>query len=159
MPGRTLQWFTAFRAWTSVAALATTNLSLYSSATLLSAPVKGVTVTRTILDLRMRNDSVAQDTELAWGITTVNGDAVSAAAFPDPDDQSDRVSWLIRGRLMGNADSLSDTSQWQRDQYDLRAQRVLRDERQELHLILHNSSGGAAARSYAVFARVLMRMP
>ena len=152
---RNLVWNGATTDFGDLAVGSQTNLLLFNDTTFGGLHVKGTTLTRTLIDLRLRADAVAQDVQLTWGITTVNSDARAAGAFPDPNDHGDRASWVVRGRMLTIQDSLSDKSQWDIAQLDLRSQRVFRDEQQELHLILNNS--GAFVLEWAAFVRVLLK--
>jgi len=155
---RPMQWYTVHRDFATLAALATTNTTLYSASVLGARNVIGATITRMIIDIGMRNDSLAQLNTLHWGIVIMNADARAAGAFPDPADETDRPDWLVRSRLQGNADSLSDSSQWNRIRMDLRAQRKFRSEEDELQLICKNSSA-AFVNSWTMYIRTLVRLP
>ena len=120
--------------------------------------VKGATVTRMLLDIRLEASSLAQQVQCHWGIVIVNADARAAGAFPDADDLGDRADWLVRGHLRTVQDSLSDASQWDRVKADLRAQRVLRSEESELHLIMDAGSDGFTM-VWSAYIRVLMKLP
>ena len=153
---RTLKWVNVEKPFTNLAAGAQDNLLIYNEAVLGQLSVKGTTVTRLLLDLKIRSDSLAQLNLLHYGITTVNADARAAGAFPDANDMTDRASWLVRGKLE-NQMTAQDTSQWTMIERDLRAQRVFRNEEEELHLIIRNSTSNIL--SWSVFIRVLMKMP
>ena len=114
-------------------------------------------MTRTIVDLTCRANSVSQVVEMFYGIVVVNADARAAGSFPEADDMSDRPDWLVRGRMTTVTDSLFDSSQWHRVRLDLRSQRVLRSEEDELHVVIDNAT--ANDLSWSAFVRVLMKMP
>jgi len=154
---RPVQWVSSQFSFSNFVAGATTNLLLYNSLSLGFAAVKGATVTRTILKLWVASQALAQLNELAWGITQVNADARAASAFPDPDDMSDRAGWMIRGWELNQMSDLSNSNQWTTVNMDLRGQRVLRNEQDELHLIVHNS--GSFGLVWSAFVRVLMKLP
>jgi len=65
---------------------------------------------------------------------------------------------LVRGAMNVNNSSLSDSSQWHRVNLDLRAQRVLRTEEDELHLIMNNLNTSFTVDVYA-YIRVLVKLP
>jgi len=158
MQRRPMQWFTSEQALGPLtAATAQTNLILYSVLSQSNAAVKGATVTRMLVDLVMGGASLAQDIRMHWGITVVNADARAAGVFPDPSDLAETVSWLARGRLIGIQSDLSDSSQRRYAQLDIRSQRVLRSEKDELHLIVDNA--GPNTFNWAAWIRVLMKLP
>ena len=94
---RQLQWYTSFAPFASLAPSGQTSLNLYSTQVITASQIKGFTITRTLVDLRLKADSVVQQVTLAWGLVLINADAASAAVFPDPVDNSDRPGWLARG--------------------------------------------------------------
>jgi len=155
---RQTQWFGSRAAWSSLIASAQSNLLLYNTTSLASAPTKGTTVTRMIVTVRSRPDTIAQDVNLAWGIVVVNADARAAGAFPDPEDLGDRAGWLVRGDQLGKSANLSESSQWVITELDLRSQRILRSEQDELHLVVKNYAG-ATGLEWSAFIRVLMKLP
>jgi len=157
-PGRPMQWFDTETPFGGLAGNAQANLLLYNVTFQASASVKGATITRMIIDLRLQAGSVAQLTEVYWGIILVNADARAAGAFPDADDMSETAGWLARGRMMVVQSDLSDRSQWDEVHMDLRSQRVLRNEKDELHLILDNGSASFTA-NWAAMIRVLVKLP
>ena len=156
---RPLQWFSSEIYLASLADATQSNLLLYSASYQAAALVKGATVTRTIVDMHMRANAVAQPIRLTYGITLVNADARAAGAFPDPEDMAETAGWLYRARMLGIHDSVSDGAQDQKKSADLRSQRILRNERDELHLIVHNGSGGGAILFWSAFIRVLIKLP
>ena len=155
---RGFEWFTGNLNFTNIASDGQLNFTLYNAATHGVDKIKGSTITRMLIDMIMRNTAVAQTNQLFWGITIMNADARAAGAFPDADDVSDRADWLVRGRLMGNADSLSDSSQWSRTHLDLRTQRMMRAEEDELQLVM-DAGGTGFTLDVSAFVRVLVRTP
>ena len=154
---RQLAWVNARSDFATLAGGAQTNMLLFNDATFGGRHTKGATVTRILAKVWMKNNAVAQANSLAWGITIVNADARAAGAFPDPADLGDRAGWLVRDWMLGNSDSLSDASQWITTVFDLRSQRILRNEEDELHLIPENT--GSFTLQWAAFVRVLLKMP
>ena len=157
MTTRRMQWFTSEQVFASLPFGVSGNLLLYNILSQDASPVKGATVTRMLVDLRIQAAGTASRVDMPWGIVLVNADARAAGAFPDPEDLADRAGWLARGRLMTVQDSLSDASQWDRVALDLRSQRVMRNEKDELHLLVHNTTTGTLL--WAAYIRVLMKMP
>ena len=155
---RPMQWFTRVQRPVVQLTGSQGDFILYNSLSLSAAATKGATVTRLIIDLIFRAESLAQFNEVAWGITTVNADASAAGALPDSDDDTDRAGWLVRGREYNIQDSLSDASQWTRVKMDIRSQRVLRSEQDELHLIVNNHATGFSV-IWSAFIRTLMKLP
>jgi len=153
---RTLKWVNVESDFTALAAGSQTNLLLFNEAVFGALTVKGMTVTRLLFDLKIRSDSLAQLNQLHYGIAIVNADARAAGAFPDANDMADRANWLVRGKLE-NQMTAQDTSQWTTMERDLRAQRVFRNEEEELHLIIRNSTSNVL--SWSTFTRILMKLP
>lgn len=154
---RETEWFSQFVPWTALAGDAQTNQTLYNAVTHGLRFIKGATVTRIILDMYLRAVVVSEDTQLFFGILVMNADARAAGAFPEADDMTDRPDWMIRGVLQNRFTVAITTQLSTLKEYDLRAQRVLRSEEDELQLILDN--GNANALSFSLFIRVLMKLP
>jgi len=155
---RETNWFNLDAAFQNLGSGLTTNQTLLSDTTIGNRTIKGATVTRLIIDITIRNAVLAQNNVLYWGITKVNADARAAGAFPDPSDMNDKAGWMIRGRLQCNADSLTDPTQWVSRHYDLRAQRLFRNEEEELQLLIENSATGFTV-SWTAFIRSLVKWP
>ena len=142
---RALQWIMREQVNSGLASGAQDNLTLYSSAIHGNRFGKGATVTRLLVDIKLAAAVVAQRNRFYWGIVVMNADARAAGAFPDPEDETDRPSWLARGRMEVVQDSLSDASQWDRALLDLRSQRIIRNEEDELQLVVTNGATGFTA--------------
>ena len=155
---RATQWLSTYKGRGNLASGVQDNLLLVNETELGVREVKGATVTRILLDIRLEASSVAQQVQMHWGIVVVNADARAAGAFPDADDYGDRADWLVRGHLRTIQSDLSDASQWDRVRADLRAQRILRSEESELHLIVDAGSDGFTM-IWTAFIRVLMKLP
>ncbi len=156
---RPTQWFSANKDWTVLASGVQDKLDLYSASALGRANFAGSTLTRLIVDIGIRSNSVSQDNTLFWGILVVNQDAFSTAgALPDSDDMSDRPDYVMRGRMQNKQSSLSDASQWTMRHYDLRAQRILHSEEDVLALVVDNVSTGISVE-YSTFIRALIKLP
>ena len=156
---RPMQWYTGQQGFQTIADGAADNFTLYNAVSHGPRNIKGATITRMIIDLTIRADSVAQIVTGMWGILVMNADARAAGVFPDPADVTDRAGWMIRGRGETIQSDLSDASQWDRRQLDIRSQRVLRTEEDELQFIIDNISGGGRIIQYGIFIRVLVRLP
>ena len=156
---RAMQWITSYVGFGPLLGSGSqTNVPLYTVADRGPGFIKGSTVTRMVIDIRMRASALAQLVVLNWGILLVDGEAAAVGILPEADDLSERAGWMVRGVLTTIQDSLSDSSQWDRAQMDIRSQRVLRAERDELHLILDAGTTGFALE-WHVFIRVLMKLP
>ena len=156
-PKRALFWISVHSPLNDLAGNTQTNQLLYSSVTYGGIATKGATVTRTILDLTFRPESLAQLNSMFYGITVVNADARAVGAFPDPQDLGDRVGWLVRGHEDVISSNLSDNSQLAKVRLDIRSQRILRNIEDELHLIMHNDTGSIC--QWGSFIRTLWKMP
>jgi len=154
---RATQWFSTNQAFLSLAAGAITNVTLFGAGIQGARFIKGSTVTRMIVNIDYRADAVSQDNRVFWGIAVVNADARAANVFPQPADMSDRAGWLVRGRENVMANSRFDVTQFSRVRLDLRSQRVLRNEEEELQLIYENN--GTNLFSTSVFIRLLIKWP
>ena len=156
---RGLQWFTSVLSMGALSDSGQTNLPLYTVANVSAQFIKGSTVTRTLVDIRIAANSVAQRVILFCGLVVINADAASAGVFPDPGDSSDRAGWLGRWRMETIQDSLSDSSQEDHVKLDLRSQRILRAEEDEYHLIVQNLSGSSFVLNWEAYVRALIRLP
>ena len=85
----------------------------------------------------------------------MNADARAAGAFPEADDVSDRAGWMVRGVLRGKNSDLSDSSQTVHRSLDIRSQRVMRNEEDELQLVLDAFTPNAL--EWAADIRVLVK--
>lgn len=155
---RETEWFALDRVpFQSLTGNSQTNETLFNATAVGARFVKGTTMTRMLIDIAIKPNSISQQVALAWGIVTMNADARAAGAFPDAEDVSDRAGWMMRGRLVTISANLSEASQWDRRTYDIRSQRVLRDEEQELQLVLNNIT--ANDLSWSVYIRLLVKWP
>jgi len=155
---RTLEWYSKDQPFIAIASAGQGVQRLYSAVDEGRTVVKDATVTRLIVDIKLRADAVGQIVRLWWGIVIVSTEARQASALPDADDMSDRHDWLVRGRLDTIQLSLSDSSQWASRSYDLRTQRVLRSEESELVLVVDAGSDGFTM-NWSTFVRTLIRHP
>ena len=151
---RGTEWFTSDQAFAGLAAGAQANVALFSAGLIGARFVKGTTITRIVMDITMQAQAVAQQANLLFGIVRMNADAVIAGGFPDPNDVSDRAGWMVRGKLQTIQDSLSDSSQWDRRRYDIRSQRIMRAEEDELQIIA-DATGFAC--NWSFYIRVLVK--
>ena len=154
---RPFEWYSVRADWGALTTGAQTNLLMYNAIVHGPRNLKGATVTRIIGDIKIRSETVAQDNTGIFGIVVVNADARAAAAFPDADDYTDRVDWLYLGRLQNKQSDLSDASQWTTMNLDLRAQRILRSEEDELHLVVDSIS--AFTFEWTANLRTLVKLP
>ena len=155
---RPMEWYTKNFDFSSLASAAQNTGRLYSAQDEGLRNIKGATITRIIVDVGLRAESVAQLVRMFWGILIVSAEARIGLTLPDADDMSDRHDWLVRGRLFTIQDSLSDSSQWAWARLDLRAQRIMRSEEDELVIIFDAGSDGFTMERTA-FVRTLVRLP
>ena len=153
-PKRTLEWFTTHARAQTVTSGGQTANSMLALDPLLR---KGATITRIIMQLTLQGLSTGLVGICDWGIVVLNGDAVIAQAFPDADVSSDRADWLARGQESVVTSVVSDGSQLVRVFRDLRAQRVIRSEEDELHFIMDQNTSGMTVQ-YDLFSRILVRL-
>jgi len=111
------------------------------------------------MEMWVRNDVVLEQKTMDWGIVLLSGEAVSAGAFPEADDEDERVDWLGRGRMFAITTTIGDGASIGHMERDLRAQRVIRDEFQQLRLILDIDATGTGGFFVTFITRVLLRMP
>ena len=154
---RPMEWFNTSRSFTSLAASTQVSTTLFSAAAQGTRSVLGATVTRELLDIYVQAESVAQLVEMYYGLAILSQDAVLASGLPDPDSETDRADWLTRGRIMTIQASLSDSSQWGRVHLDLRSQRILRSEEDQVELIFNNTT--AFILKWAFDMRMLIKLP
>jgi len=158
MPGRRLEWFTRFIGFTVIASGAQDSFDLYSAAALGAGDIKDSTITRMIIKIIMLPTNLVTMTELFYGIVILNQDAVTAGALPEADVTTDRADWLVRGWLAAKSANLSDITQTDRVELDLRAQRKLHSEEDALTIVYDASASGQDLQ-VAHFVRTLVRLP
>jgi len=154
---RILKWFTTLKNGQALSDNSQITFDLLADLSV--SQTEKATITRILLEFYLRNDTVQNDKVMDWGIVLLAGEAVSAGAFPDADDEDERVDWLGRGRIVNTTDLLFRPENMRFRAYDLRAQRIIRDEFQQLRLILDVDSNGTGGLFVNVFCRVLLRMP
>ncbi len=152
-PRRRMQWFSEQASEAPIALSAQLTLNILSG--LLADLAKNATITRVLLSMFITPDTIAQVSHTSFGVVLVNSDAAAAGAFPDADDMTDRVDWMMRDRSRNMVSSLSDSSQSWKREYDLRGQRVIRTEESGLYIILDQSINGGVTVS--TFSRVLVK--
>ena len=59
---------------------------------------KGATVRRLIVDFHLISDTVSAIADTDFGLAFIEDDALSAAALPDVDVETQRAGWLFRGQ-------------------------------------------------------------
>jgi len=155
--GRITKWFTTLRGHQALATGSQLTFDLLVDMS--ASQTQGATVTRILFDLYSRNDGITQPKVMDWGIVLMAGEAASAGAFPEADDEDERVDWMGRGRMMSTMSSLGDGAALGRVSRDLRAQRVIRDEFQQLRLILDLDAVAAGGILVTFITRVLVKMP
>ena len=152
---RLTKWFTTLRAEQAIAINGQLTFPLLAD--LSASQTEGATITRILLSMWARNDTVGGAKRLDWGIVLLDGEAVSAGAFPDTDDEDERVDWMARGRMhAATAVLFENTSHTERD---LGASRIIRDEFKSLRLIMDTDGVAAGGLFVTFFTRVLVRMP
>ena len=155
--GRVLKWFTTLRNLQAIADNSFQTFNLLEDMSV--ADEEGSTVTRILLEMWAYNDTANNAKTMDWGIVFVNSDAVAVSAFPDADDEDERVDWLGRGRLFVITDTLNKGEAVSHAMYDLRAQRIHRVENEQLRLVCDLDLNGTGGIWLTFIARVLMRMP
>ena len=156
---RAFDWYETFSTFFTLAPALQTNIRIRTAFDQGAANLKGSTVTRLIGWIVLAPTVQASLVELAYGVIIVNVDARIAGALPDADDPTDRADWMLRGRMISNMSSLSDSSQWDRNRIDNRAQRIMRSEEDELVLILNASSANNNNLNCALYMRALLKLP
>ena len=157
---REKQWFSSNTNFVGLATNTQTEIQLFGASIHGARQIKGATLLRSIIDLRIQAQAVAQTVQLFWGLGIYTADARVAGGLSDPEDTSDRPNYVVRGKLTTIQSSLSDSSQWDRKELDIRTGRTLRSEEEELLMVLKNSAGpGGFALNFYMFGRFLMLMP
>ena len=151
---RATQWYETIQQDIALLPSAQDFLDLLSN--IASGNRQGATVTRMILDIRIRAAALTAVHEMYWGIAVFNADAVAAGAFPES-DLVDDTNWLVHGRLLCASSNLSDHTQGDRVLMDIRSQRVLRAQQDRLIMVRDNAT--ATTITFNCFARVLVKHP
>jgi len=155
---RPTQWYSAHIDRNALASGAITSHELFGTATVTATAVKGSTVTRFLIDLTVHPQSLTVVVNLFWGLVLLNADAVAAGGLPDPVDTSDRPDYLVRGWLQSGSGNLSDLSQDRRVSLDIRSQRIIRSEEDQLRIVFQASTSGITL-DYSFFSRALIKRP
>ena len=150
-----LKWFTTINAHQAIPINGQITDDLLEDMS--ASQTEGATVTRILLQLWARPDTINVSKMLSWGIVALDGEAVSAGAFPEADDEDERVDWLVRGALHASTAVLFENTSYV--ERDLRAQRMLRDEFKKLRIIFDVDGVAAGGLFMFYMVRVLMRMP
>ena len=156
---RQTEWYEDFRDFTPLVQGTSDVVRIRAAVDEGAANLKGSTVTRLIGWVAVVPTVLASVSSCAWGIIVGNSDARVVGALPNPEDISDRADWMVRDRMLVNSNSLSDSSQWARRSFDLRAQRVMRSEEDELCFVIHASATNNNTMNYAVYIRALLLLP
>ena len=154
---RPFEWYETAATMTSLGANAQTHAVIRSAIDQGAANLRGSTVTRLVGWVALKASTLTVLAELAFGIIIVNADARIAAALPDPNDPSDRANWMYRDRLLCQSGNLSDSSQWDRIRFDIRSQRIMRSEEDELVIIFN--AGPLNNPDFAFNIRSLIKLP
>ena len=155
--GRLLKWFTTLRNLQALADNSQITFQLLEDLTV--SQTEGSTITRILIEIWIRNDTVQNEKTMDWGIVLLGGEAVAAGVFPDADVEDERVDWLARGRMHGYTNGLFINQDNSHVERDLRAQRIVRDEFQQLRLIFNSDTNGTGGLFVTFITRVLLRMP
>jgi len=138
------------------AVAASGQLTIRLASALSAGVIKGATITRIVGFLNVVPDLVNEHAHHFWGIAMVAGEAVAAMAFPEPDDENERVAWMWRDGGSTTMSDLFDKSQEVTYRFDIGSQRIYRDELQQCRLIFNQSAGGGVFVSFGI--RVLVRL-
>ena len=111
------------------------------------------------MEIWIANDTVLNPKTMDWGIVLLSTEAVVAGSIPDVDDEDERVDWMGRGRLHVTTDILNSSTSLAHTSRDLRAQRVIRDEFQQLSIIMDVDTNGTGGLFVTFITRVLLKMP
>ena len=134
MPNKRLvKWFTTL--WAQQALAANNQITFDLLDDLSVTQTQGATIQRMLIDIWLRNDTIQGEKAFDWGIVLVSGEAQAAGVFPDPDVEDERVDWLGRGRMSVYTNALFVQPPHSYMHRDLRAQRMFRNEFQQLRLI------------------------
>ena len=122
--------------------------------------IKGSTITRIIMNMNCRSDTLGVQKFLYWGLAIVTADALSAGGLPDPNVESDAFDWLGRGVLITGAVKLpTEFGPDVTEKLDLRSQRLFRSEDVTLQLIVADSGSGAGGQFFSHLTRCLVKLP
>ncbi len=154
---RTVKWFTTKDIDQALLDAATDNFTL--STGLAAANKKGATVTRLIVDLNARTDTLGSIKHLYWGIVLI-ADGFTTATLPDPEVEGDRADWMVRGVMHTGAPALgTEFGAAAQINLDIRSQRRIPTEDFSLQLIISDSGAGAGGLLFTHLTRTLVRLP
>ena len=120
---------------------------------------KGLTVTRTIIDLYIQSESASLTNLVGIGISVVSQEALSASALPEPSDDSDSaLGWVFRTIVSTSTSSVADASQFTRLYRDIRGQRKFHSE-DTTYCLLMQTDAAILNRKVMGMIRVLYKRP
>ena len=158
MPNRTFQWITTLRQHQALASGGQTNFNLSSD--LAAGDRRGATLTRMLLNIHLRNDTVNVTKVLDYGVVWINADAATAGAFPDPISESEQADWLLRDRMViSSGPNTFEGGHLTTQRHDNRSQRICRAETDQLHMVMDLDSVFAGGVFITFICRILVLKP
>ena len=155
---RAMKWFTTLRDQQALPDAGQVNFNL--SASIGQSNIKGSTITRLIIDLWTAADTLGATKITDWGIAILNTDAVVAGAFPDADNENEKIDWLVRGRLVTEPPRTgSEFGQHGRQTLDIRSARIIRAEDTQVHLVADDPGAGGGGVFLSLMVRMLLKLP
>ena len=117
----------------------------------------GGTIKRCLGYFEIRPDAIDETGQIMRvSIITMNADAFTAGAFPDP--QTDAADFMWEGQLSATPAADVDKRDWRRMDIDIKAQRRLREFNRSLVFILHNIHTGFGLE-FTFSLKVLVHVP
>ena len=154
---RPTQWRESIQGEVSLASDTREVVNLLSQ--LATRDLNGSTITRLIGKIRVHPLAVTTFVELFWGIAIIDSDAFSAGVGSVPDAaEANDADWMVHGWLATRSSDLSDGSQDDVVNFDIRSQRTLHGTHETFVLLFQSSASGISVnRSH--FIRTLVKLP
>jgi len=107
--------------------------------------------------LNIRHSIINQDNSLAWGITLVDEDALTAGSLPDANEEIEQPGWMFRGASDYSVSNVFDFAQYLFINADLKGQRKFAGN--NARLVFLASNVGASNVIISGMIRMIVKKP
>ncbi len=121
------------------------------------ASLRNYTITRIIHKVTIIPDAANVTANVYHALVLVNSDAAAAGSFPDPQTMTEQPGWIYRD-MTTVATPSAGASNVEPETYDIRGQRLFRNQELGLYFIIRNEAAAIGVQ-YNVYTRVLCKMP
>ena len=154
---RAMKWYTTLVNENAISSGGFLRLPLLSGMSI--ANMKGSTVTRMIIDIWLRPDTLSSFKILDFGILWYPQAAVDANAFPDLAIEDEKYDWLLRSRMYATGSVSGQNPIITEKHYDNGSQRICRATNDILMMLIDLNSVTAGGVFFSMSHRGLVRLP